>query len=161
MKKQFLSLILALSLLIAAPVSVGAQAADKVTVCHSPSETGDHCDRYVFKAGEENKHFNKDGTPKPGHEQDRIFEGEVDCHSEEESKKAKEEHAKNEVMHEDSPISQAAPDKPKEDKVKEEVPVVETPKTDTPKTETSNVEAPVAAPAVQSTEEVAPAFEGK
>lgn len=96
MKKQITAAVLAAALFVATPVYAtenhSIEESNKITICHLPSETGDHCDRYVFERDVRNEHFNPDGTPKPGHENDRLLDGEVDCHTDEQSKEAKAQH---------------------------------------------------------------------
>jgi uncharacterized repeat protein (TIGR01451 family) len=63
-------------------VSAAPKDKDKVTICHA-TESGDaeniDYQRIVTSPNALGAHFENNGTPKSGHEDDLLFEGEVDC----------------------------------------------------------------------------------
>lgn len=65
------------------PLLVGgvalASAPAKVTICHATSSATNPYTRIVVSVNAIGGHFDNPGTPKAGHEDDLLLEGEVDC----------------------------------------------------------------------------------
>jgi hypothetical protein len=54
---------------------------NKITICHATSSSSNSYNRIVVSANATNGHFDNNGTPLSGHEDDLFFQGEVDCPS--------------------------------------------------------------------------------
>src|SRR5688572_766917 len=52
---------------------------NKVTICHATGSATNPYVRTVVNANAISGHFENNGTPKSGHEDDLLFQGEVDC----------------------------------------------------------------------------------
>lgn len=61
--------------------SVLATPEPKVTICHATSSATNPYEQIVVSENAIGGHFDNPGTPKAGHEDDLLFEGEVDCPS--------------------------------------------------------------------------------
>ena len=56
-----------------------ASQLDKVTICHATESETNPYNQIVVDSHAIGGHFENNGTPKAGHEEDLLFEGEVDC----------------------------------------------------------------------------------
>jgi hypothetical protein len=61
------------------PNRAGAVPLPKVTICHATSSETNPYTRNVVSSNAIGGHFNNPGSPKAGHEDDLLLEGEVDC----------------------------------------------------------------------------------
>lgn len=73
--------LVALSLLLSGALLSGneARAANKVTICHFTGSAGNPYNQLVVNENAISGHFENNGTPKQGHEDDLLFQGEVTC----------------------------------------------------------------------------------
>lgn len=80
MKKYILPIVIAVGLsgaVLAVP-SEDKGKGEKVTICHATSDPG-HYNRIVVAEQAQAGHFENNGTPKAGHEDDILLEGEQEC----------------------------------------------------------------------------------
>lgn len=79
MKIRILLAVLVIGAVVYPPLlSLGSQL-EKITICHA---TGSEQNPYVeihTSPNSTNGHFDNEGTPNEGHEDDLLFEGDVDC----------------------------------------------------------------------------------
>lgn len=75
--KQTICAALILSVLAVSPVL--AKQDHKVTICHATSSETNPYVRIVVDEHATAGHFDNNGTPESGHEDDLLFQGEVDC----------------------------------------------------------------------------------
>lgn len=59
--------------------AVAAIQADKVTICHATSTENNEYVRIVVSENAIGGHFENPGTPKAGHEDDILLDGDVEC----------------------------------------------------------------------------------
>ena len=68
-----------LNFIIVFTFSSQAQAPEKVTICHFTSSETNPWNRIVTSPNAISGHFNNNGTPKAGHEDDLLYEEEWTC----------------------------------------------------------------------------------
>jgi len=78
MKKLISTLVLATVVLLGA-TTVSAKQDHKVTICHATSSTTNPYVRIVVDEHATAGHFDNNGTPESGHEDDILLDGEQDC----------------------------------------------------------------------------------
>lgn len=80
MKRQLVFIIsVLLTGLVSGVFIVRAVPASKVTICHATSSAENPWVRIVVSDSAIGGHFDNPGSPKAGHEDDILLEGEVDC----------------------------------------------------------------------------------
>src|SRR3989338_7285140 len=76
--RVFFFVLLSLSLLFGRNITLAKQN-DKVTICHATSSETNPYTQIVVSSNAIGGHFENPGTPKAGHEDDLLLEGEVEC----------------------------------------------------------------------------------
>lgn len=77
--RKVVIIIILLILLLLLATNTLAVAPEKVTICHATSSETNPYTRIVVSENAIGGHFDNPGTPKAGHEDDLLLQGEVDC----------------------------------------------------------------------------------